>query len=129
MDIFPNELVKLLDVIVKDHNISSWRINSGFGLVVSIRFQSHDTCTPLPTDKYYRSKPPSAKLRDTERQQLWFDNKTKVSMTDDSGYGNTFVTQRSSTPGMTGYNLTDTIHKHMVILFSVAIMKPICQHS
>ena len=87
MDIFPIKLNDFLNIITKDHSISSWRINSGaIGLVLSIRFDSHDACMPCPSDKYYRSKPPSARHRDMDRQQQWVQQKSNISLTVDSGY-------------------------------------------
>ena len=62
---------------MRDHTISSWRIQENTGLFLSIKFSSHDGHGH--SEKYYKSKPPSAIHRDTERQRARFGNNSIVS--------------------------------------------------
>ena len=115
MDTLPNKLKDFLNIITTDHSISSWRINSGaIGLVLSIRFDSHDACTPCPPDKYYRAKPPSARHRDTERQQQWTQYKSNISNIGDSGYEDHHprMYENESTPHTCSKLAFDTNTKH-----------------
>ena len=94
MDILPTGLCDLLRRIEMDNTISSWRIQGGYDLVLTVRFQSKVNTSmatprhaPINTmDTFYRSKPPSSRVRDINRQQAYFDQKNTFSTKSDSGF-------------------------------------------
>ena len=71
MDKLPVRLENLMDTILQDRTISSWRIQENTGLFLSIKFSGHCDNIEISRDTYYRSKPQSAIQRDTERDSRY----------------------------------------------------------
>ena len=124
MDILPNRLTTLLDTIMKDHTISSWRIQENTGLFLSIKFSSHDMSTGH-IEKYYKSKPPSAIHRDTERQKARFGNNGIVNEVTNTnlGYQDRLDTQspKFSTPNP--HNIQSTTEPYLDSGYSMSYIE------
>ncbi len=86
-DKLPYALEKLINWIICDNKVQSWRFTCENSLTLSIRFINNETVqfTPIQTNAgqvpvsshvrahCYRSKPPSSVTRDQWHQQAWID--------------------------------------------------------
>ena len=112
MDILPTGLCDLLRRIEMDNTISSWRIQGGYDLVLTVRFQSKvDTSMAEPRhatinnmDTFYRSKPPSSRIRDVNRQNNFFAQQNSFTGISDSGFASTPMNKEKNITPMSKQN-------------------------